>query len=219
MTDAIKVILEYDDLHPHPEVDCLDFADKIIKKYPKIIINFFTVSNYNNQAIYSDGEWCDRLKRHIDNGNICLCVHGYTHSPLEFKHLNYRDAYHRIVKAEQKFLTAQLPFKKVFRAPQWGINSEVMLALHDLNYTHVYSHTDYTDINNYYSNFFKIVYYNWNLKDDFQYDKLENPIQNDIVVIHGHTHNVCENGIEESYARFENFMSRHSVEFARCDEY
>jgi hypothetical protein len=74
-------------------------------------------------------------------------------------------------------------------------------------------------LNEYYENKLNIVYYNWNLKDEYNYEAFENPIKKDIVVIHGHTHNVCGNGIEESFPRFENFMGRHEVEFARINEY
>ena len=219
MTNAVKVILEYDDLHCHPEVDCLDFAESMIKKWPHIIINFFTTPNYKDQPIYSDPEWCDRLIGHIYNGNICLGLHGYTHAPLEFKNMTYESAYHTIIRAEQRMIVGLLPYVKVWRSPQWGINSQVFQALYDLNFTHVYSHVDYKPLNEYYENKLNIVYYNWNLKDEYNYEAFENPIKKDIVVIHGHTHNVCGNGIEESFPRFENFMGRHEVEFARINEY
>lgn len=217
MTNALKVILEYDDLHCHPEVDCLDFAESMIRKWPNIIINFFTTPNYKDRPIYSDTEWCDRLIGHINNGNICLGLHGYTHAPLEFKHLSYEQAYHTVVKAEQKMIVGLLPFVKVWRSPQWGINAQVFQALCDLNYTHVYSHTDYRGLNDYYGDKTNVVYYNWNLKDE--YPIFENPVKNNVIVIHGHTHNVCGNGIEESYGRLKSFIQNNEVEFARVNEY
>ena len=44
----------------------------------------------------------------------------------------------------------------------------------------------------------KVIYYNWNLKD-------EAPVET-LLVAHGHTHNVCQNGINETMHRIKKFI-------------
>ncbi len=194
-----NVILEFDDLHFDERVDCLNVATNLINKNKNIILNFFVPANYNGRLITSaPDEWLKILKRHIKNDNISIGIHGLVHSTLEFKNLTYETAVIKIKTAEAMLNYCGIEFTKTFRAPQWGINSNVVEALIDLEYTHLYSHTDYNHITDQYKDKIKVIHYNFNLKD--QWPRLENPLQNsEIVVAHGHTSKYpelnCNNGI------------------------
>jgi len=212
----MKLILEFDDLNPHPEVNCILVIDQLIQRYPNIILNFFTIPNYlGTSPLYNDKEWCKKIRKYIDSGNINLCVHGCYHTQEEFKHLNYVDAHKCLLYGLNVFKYSGLPVARVFRGPHWGINHETFMALRALNFTHVYSHISYAALNQSWEDEIKVVYYNWNLKDNFGI--FENP-PNDVIVAHGHTPDVCGNGIGQSHNRICNALDSNSFEFLRVQD-
>jgi predicted deacetylase len=218
----MKLILEFDDFNPNPQVDCLAVARELIEKYPDIILNFFTVPVYEGIWLHYDTKWIEKVKKFIDSGNINLGVHGTHHNFLEYKNKTYIDAKLSLMESLHNFDRANLKVSKVFRGPYWGINEDCVKALIDLGYTHLYSHKEYTALNEKYADKIKIVYYNWNLKDEWP--KLENPLDSNIVVAHGHTskhaHLSCGNGIWECYNKICDFIdSQENIEFLRIDQY
>lgn len=218
----MKIILEWDDLNPNPNVDCLPIIDKLVGQFPKIVLNFFTVPIYGHTQLSYSIKWCDRIRTHIDNGNVVLGVHGTYHSFREYALYDYPHSAINLKHSHDKFNEAKLPFVKCFRGPYWGICEGSVEALIDMGYTHLYSHKEYTTLNEKYADRIKIVYYNWNMKDEWP--KLENPLESDIVVAHGHTaqwpHLSCGNGIWECYDRLCSFIdSQDNIEFLRIDQY
>jgi len=218
----MKMILEFDDFNPNPQVDCLAVARELIEKYPNIILNFFTVPAYEGIWLHYDTKWIEKVKKFIDSGNINLGVHGTHHNFLEYKNKTYIDAKLSLMESLHNFDRANLKVSKVFRGPYWAINEDCVKALIDLGYTHLYSHKEYTALNEKYADKIKIVYYNWNLKDEWP--KLENPLDSDIVVAHGHTSRYpqlsCQNGIWECYNKLCDFIdSQENIEFLRIDQY
>jgi len=217
----LKVILEFDDLHHNPDVDCLPVAEELIKTFPNLIINFFVPPCYNNVPLYANKTWCDKLRSLISAGNVCLGVHGTYHSSEEYKYYNYTQSVDKIKLSENIFRAAKLPFVRVFRAPQWTINQHNMDALCDLGYTHIYSHTNFKKLNEVYKDKITVVYYNWNLKDT--YGVLENPLQSDTLVSHGHTSQIpslsCGNSIYDQFDKICNFVEGNTLTFLRIDEY
>lgn len=205
------LILEFDDLNPHPEVDCVHLLEEFVDKYPTIHLNMFTVGCYQNTLLFDHPDWCRRVKRLIDSGNMSLAVHGYFHTAEEFKKLTYDQANYRILTAENTFKAAGLPFLKVFRGPHWGINTDTFKALIERGYTHVYSHESYKELNNQFVDKIKVIYYNWNGKDE-----LTNPA--DLCVGHFHTHDVCGNGIRESFSRICKAVEGYDFEYLRVDQ-
>lgn len=218
----MKIILEFDDLNPNPQVDCLAVARELIEKYPNIVLNFFTVPVYEGIWLHYDIKWVEEVRKLIDSGNINLGVHGTYHSFLEYKNKTYVDAKLSLIESLHNFDRANLKVSKVFRGPYWAINEDCVKALIDLGYTHLYSHKEYTTLNEKYADKIKTVYYNWNLKDEWP--KLENPLDSDIVVAHGHTsrhpHLSCQNGIWECYEKIcATLDSFDNVEYLRIDQY
>lgn len=212
----MRTCLDFDDLHPNPEVDCLEIAEDLLQKYPSLILNFFVPANYEGVPLSSNREWCWRLRTLVDAGRICLGVHGHLHSPEEFKHKSYQDAVSSIIASESILNSVGLSYAKVFRGPHWGICGPTIDALIDLGYTHLYSHQSYDQLNDLYRDKIKIVIYNFNLAHEWP--NMENKMTSDICVMHGHTHNVCGNGIQESYNKLCNILDNTDLNFLRLDQ-
>jgi hypothetical protein len=209
----MKLILEFDDFNPKNTVNCIESIDKLVSLFPKIKLTMFTSALYERKALFSDKVWCDRVRAHINNNNLRLAVHGLYHTQEEFKHKSYDDAKLSLVIAESVFNVSNLPFIKVFRGPHWGINDNTYNALIDLNYKFVFTHESYKDLSVRFPNI-KSVYYNWNIKDDFNLIETT-----DFIIGHGHTHNVCGNGIEESYSKIRKFIDTYNPIFKFADEF
>lgn len=212
--EKIKLIVELDDFHSHPEVDCLDFAAQKVLEWPSLILNFFSPALYNYWQI--DSEWARKVKGLVDDGNFTLNYHGCFHTQEEFKDKNKDQAIYAIQQATKEFDRVDLPVLNVFRGPHWGINSEVMDALGEIGITHLYIHPDQKQLFESKTRSSKAVYYNWNLADEFN----EELLNQDLIVAHFHTHNVCNNGIEEAWPRFVKFLLKYyeKIEFLRTDE-
>lgn len=217
----MKIILEHDDLHPDPSVDCLEIAEQLLGKYPSLILNFFVPTYYNKKALFLEKEWCKRLQKLVEEDRVCLGIHGHSHSPLEFIAKSYQDAVISIKASEAILNTAGLPHAMAFRGPYWAINTPTIEALVDLGYTHLYSHISYNHLTDPFKEKIKIVYYNWNLKDE--YLTLENPLESGICVAHGHTSKHlslnCGNGLWDIYPKIEKLIEEENPLFMRLDEY
>lgn len=201
------LVLEYDDLtHLAPE-NCIDTIDELVARHPTIKLSFFTVPMMRGVPLSHDMLWCSRIRKHIDNGNVTLAHHGLVHTPEEFKHLDQTECTLRLKFSKSIFDTCKLPVAKVFRGPHWGICDEAVKALECEGFTHLYNHTDYKHLT---SDVLKMVYYNWNLKDE--------PSDDDTLVTHGHTHNVCSNGILETLDKVSRFIDHANPVFKFVDE-
>lgn len=212
----MNYLIELDDLHPNLEVDCLEIAEDLLQKYPSLILNFFVPANYGGVPLSYNREWCGRLRTLVDVGRICLGVHGHLHSPEEFKHKSYQDAVTSIIASESILNSVSLSYGKVFRGPYWGLCGPTIDALINLGYTHLYSHANYDQLNDLYKDKIKIVKYNFNLAHEWP--SMENNMSSDICVIHGHTHNVCGNGIQESYNKLCEILDNTDANFLRLDQ-
>lgn len=219
MTTPTNIILEFDDLHwLYPE-NCLEYIDAFVEDFSDIKLNFFAISFLRGQAIYLNDNWCNRLRKHIENGNVQLAIHGFDHSHIEFEHIGKDEAAERITKAQEFLTKANLPFEKIFRGPFWGINENTYEVLVDQGFTHVYTHKRYEKLNPNYD--ITSVFYNWNVMYEYENmdkDEYAQPVENDIVVSHGHTHNVG-NGIAESYFNISEFIDEHDLNFMFLSEY
>lgn len=200
----MKLILEYDDLHWQEPENCLKSINTLVKIYPDIKLSFFTIPNLRNFAISDDKAFCAAIRKYIDNNNICLGVHGFTHSAEEFKNLDYEEALDLLRRGEDIFKQADLSFRKIFRGPHWGMCENSIVALSHMQYTHLFNHEDYRHLDKFATDRgLKTRYYNWNLKNS------EVDISKYFIIAHGHTHNVCENGIEESMSNVINFIDQY----------
>lgn len=203
----MNLVLEFDDLHFLEPENCLKEIQFLVNKYPSIKLNFFCTPFLRNQKLSDNKIFCSKIKE-LSN-NIEILVHGLTHSIEEFKHVSYDTAKTKLMLAEFIFEDCDIPFKKIFRGPHWGINIETICALKTLGYTAIFNHEDYRHLE---TSGIKYVYYNWNLKDEFFLEKEE------LIIAHGHTHNVCGNGIKESMNRITNFIDTYSPEFKFASE-
>jgi predicted deacetylase len=208
----MKLILEFDDFHwDHPE-NCIVTINKLINYSPSVKISLFTVPNLREKPIYLNKNWCSEVSELISNGNLELCRHGFDHSFLEFKEIDYKSAYEKLVIGDYYFQKADLNCKKVFRAPYWGMSEFAVNALNDLDYTHLYNHEEYSHLDKSFNG--EIVRYTWNLADSY----INN--NTNIVIAHGHTHNVCGNGIEECFNKICEFISNFSnIDYTFASEF
>ena len=218
--NMMKLLIDFDDFHPDDEVDCLPVLKNIFDQRPEVKINFFIPPNYNGHPLYKNQLWCDIVKSYIAKNMIAVGVHGHTHSPVEFAHKNYQEAVSSIRAAEAMFDASGIPFQKVFKGPQWAANASTIEALIDLGYTHLYSHVNHRALNDNYADKIKIVYYNFNFKDEWP--TLENPLINpNICVAHGHTSKHpyldCGNSIWNHYNKILNLPD--NTEFLTLNEY
>lgn len=204
MSNKKTLILEYDDFHWKRPEDCLDTIYKFVEKFPQIKISLFTTPLHSRLGIFEAENWCNKVRELINQNNICLAVHGTYHHQEEFKHKSVGEAVINLKKSEHEFEISRLPFVKVFRGPHWGISQNTYDALKQLNYTHVYTHQDYKQLAESNSDI-KNIFYNWNLKDEAPNE--------DFLIGHGHTHNVCGNGIRETFDRVCKFIDSNDVEF------
>jgi len=218
----MKIILEFDDFHHHKDVNCIDEVHKLISLHDDIIINLFTIPLYRGIPIGEDLGWCRDVSSLIECGKVCIAVHGTFHSQEEFRNTNYNQSCLLLEKSKQEFEKAGINFTKVFRGPHWGICEDAVNALIENGYTHLYNHTKYLDLENKMGNKkISFVYYNWNIKDDF--GTFENEVKNNIIVAHGHTSNVCGNGIKERFHAITQTISElkdaGELEFIRVTDY
>lgn len=204
----MNLVLDFDDFHCKDPENCLIDIDQLVKFHKDIKITLFTVPRLNGIPMSSNIAWCHRVKQYIDSNNIRLAVHGYEHSMEEFKHLSINDASMKLDLAMDFFDVAELSYIKVFKGPNWGLNQNTITALKESGFTHLYSHDDYKKLD---TTGINTVYYNWNLKDDA-------PEGLDTYVAHGHTWNVCGNGIREVGGKILNFIDKFNPIFKFADE-
>jgi hypothetical protein len=214
----MQIILEYDDFHPNPEVDCLQTVKELVNEFPNILINLFTIPCYKGTPLYESKDWCRDVRTLIESNSIRLAIHGTYHTQEEYKYYDYKTAVDKIKLSENIMSAAKLDFVKVFRGPHWGLCLESATALCDLGYTHIYSHNSYSALNDQIKDRVLVPIYNWNLAHE--YPNFETPPSNKIIITHGHTHDVCGNGINESYGRLRTFlMENNNLQFLGVNEW
>lgn len=210
MSDKKTLILEYDDFHWKSPENCLDSLYKFIALRPDIKITLFTTPLHSGLRLSENQGWCNEVRKLIESNNIRLAVHGTFHEQEEYKYKTYQDTILSLEQAEKEFQDSGLPFIKVFRGPHWGVNSHTYTALSNRKYSHIYTHIDYFHLIYDYGNL-KSVIYNWNLKD-------ESPKLAEIIIGHGHTHQTCGNGINETFDRVRKFIDENHPNFKFANE-
>lgn len=198
-----NLILDFDDFHWKKPQNCIETIKKLHKLRPNIKLSFFVSPNYENHLLTLDKDWCKEVKNLVESDVIRIGIHGWNHSQLEFENITKLEAMIKLDLAEKELEKAEIPFVKVFKGPHWGINYIAAETLSERGYTHIYSHPDKSSIQTRLesenkNSTLKFVYYNVNLKDTIDninnYDGIN-------AVAHGHSWDVCENGIKESIVK------------------
>jgi|GEM_PF-5536265 len=205
---STQVLLDYDDFFWKEPYNCLTSIDKLLNAIPSLKIMLFTIPYLNKLSLSDNLEWCNRVRYLIYNNSIRLAVHGTTHSYGEYAAASFESARKGILMSEASFERANLPFIKIFKAPHWQINMNTILALDSLQYKYVFVHPDF-DCSKLTNLSIKPVAYTHNLKDNLHLDEFS------VNRIHGHTHNVCGNGIEETADKLIQTINsyKNSIEF------
>lgn len=133
------------------------------------------------------------LKRYLDLPWVEVAMHGWHHARWECLYWTWEDAEEKMKRA------ADRGFVRGFKAPGWVITPEVYEGARKAGFW-VADHSRNVDI----------------------YGDLDVPtyVYNDkkshgVIAAHGHTHNVCDNGLEEAYDRF---LFPESVDFKFVSE-
>lgn len=211
----MQLVLEYDDFCDQSPEDCLNFIEKQLVDDDKIKITLFTVPAMRGRAI-GDPVWVGRVKTLIQQDKIRLAVHGLFHTPEEFKNLNASEIHRRLNLAEEIFESLDLPYIKVFRPPHWTPSDDLHEVLAERGYTHWYNHQMHKSYE-YLEPGYKCapVHYNYNLADGLE----KFPDLASKVVAHGHTHDVCGNGIVQTWDRVATIRDTYNPEFVFADKH
>lgn len=203
-----ELVLEFDDFHWQAPENCLGLIQRFCKEVPHIKLTMFTVPFLRGAALFADPAWCKAVADLCHSGNLEIARHGCTHAPVEYEHCDYDYAIKSLLLGDNILEAAGIPYVRVFRGPYWGLNAETVRALNELGYTHLYNHRDHAAIGKGFRG--KVVFYNWNLgfaAPDFRF-----------LVGHGHTHNVCDNGIEETFDRVMEVVAKRKPTFLFTSE-
>lgn len=148
-------LVSYDDLSPRIDIKLIDeiFINNFLKKFPYLKIQMFCIAKWmdedrNNIEDIENQLWLNELKKRIQDNNLYLGFHGYTHCNLnyvkniaaEFANLGEKESYNHLSMMMQIFKNSDLPIENVFRPPAWAVNifllkylSENDIALCDMH--------------------------------------------------------------------------------------
>lgn len=181
----MTISVDFDDFSPLNHR--FDMLAKLRERYKDFKVTMFTIPweirlNPDGKGTPITDEkymmWCHAVKKGVEDGWLEVAIHGLTHKPLEFSQLSYQKAKDRVTVSMKMFENTQIPYVKMFKAPNWAISDGAKLAMKDLD--------------------IKVIedgYYNWNLKDDMP--------DGEKLIAHGHVQDEPStmNGIEQSYMR------------------
>jgi hypothetical protein len=203
-----ELVLEFDDFHWLAPENCLAVIKRFTEAVPSIKLTMFTVPFLRGNALFANPEWCREVAELCGNGNLEIARHGCSHAPLEYEHCNYDYAIKSLLLGNNILETSGIPYVRVFRGPYWGLNSDTVRALNELGYTHLFNHRDHSAVGKAFNG--KVVFYNWNLGQPAPAFRF--------LVGHGHTHDVCGNGIEQTFDRIMNVISERNPTFLFSSE-
>lgn len=194
----MNISLDYDDLSPLSHR--FDLCEKLRERYPDFKVTFFTIpwdirfSPSTSGTPITDEkykDWCEYVKKAVEDGWMQIGIHGLTHAPREFERLNYSETKKRVVVAQKMFENVGIPVTNLFKAPYWLLSKNGKQAIEDLG--------------------LKVVedgYYNWNLKDKMLLATLDEKIDLENMpdvrlIAHGHIADGdgTDNGMDESFLR------------------
>lgn len=200
--------LDYDDFHWFEPENCIDHVIRLVEVFPQIKVSLFTVPMLRQSPLWDDRQWCDRVRALCERGNLEIARHGLYHTQEEYRHCDYDYAIKSLLIGDRILDESGIPYVKVFRGPHWGINDATVRALNELGYTHLYNHVDHASIGR---NFLgRVIYYNWNLAHpapDFR-----------LLIAHGHTHDVCGNGIAQAFEKVSSLITQRNPKFLFASE-
>jgi len=182
------VCLNFDDFSPVN--NNLFFLRKLKQNYPKLKVSLFiipaTTQTGSIETLTKHLDFCDELRKESDW--IELLPHGWHHpdrrqGPPEFMDMSYFDTKNYIKMVDVMFKEVNLPYKKIFKAPQYAISRAAKDCFRDNGW--VLAVDGEGEL---WPEDMKIVTWNWNISAPFQLRKT--------VISYGHIQDIGNGMIE-----------------------
>lgn len=185
----------------------LFFLEKLRDNYPNLKVTLFiipeTVQMGKAVSLLDRPEFCKQLSTYMDW--IELCPHGWNHPDLskgnkpEFIDMSYYETARYTQAIEEMFEEINLPYKKIFRPPQFKISEASKDALRDCGWTLSVSGTG-----EYWPRDIQLVTDNWNIRNNL-------PLRKKIIT-YGHVQDIG-NGLHQCWGKLLQMHSSTEFKF------
>lgn len=177
-----NVVFDLDDFAEQPERNCLEYLLQLKSFFPQFKATLFAIPLYGNQS----QERYFKKVNELYGDWIQLAVHGWDHHDnFECSQWTYKEALEKIKRAEEMDC-----FVKVFKAPGWQISRDTYSVCKNLGYI-VADHKEsvYTEPG---------VPNKTRRPQSLKVYEIDHPW-----MVHGHTWNCCDNGVQELIDRWK----------------
>ena len=186
-----------------PQIVCLNFDDfspinsnlfflrKLRENYPGLKVSLFITPSLEWQGqsmnLAQKQDFCDELRGELDW--LELLPHGWHHPNVsegfkaEFGEMSYFDASQYLKMVDELFEIVKLPYKKIFKPPQYEISEQAKNCFRDNGWTLCVDGTG-----EYWPDDIKTISYNWNIRNHFPLRKT--------VISYGHIQNIGNGMLE-----------------------
>lgn len=187
------VCLNFDDFSPVN--NNLYFLRKLRENYPRLKISLFlipeSIQTGKPEGFLDHPDLCDELRNELDW--LEFCPHGWSHPDQsagykpEFEEMSYYETDRYIKLIDKFFKQINLPYQKIFKAPQYQISTAAKDCFRDNGWTLAIDGTG-----EFWPKDIKTVAWNWNVVNDFPLRKT--------VISYSHIQSIG-NGLEECWAK------------------
>ena len=178
----------------------LFFLRKLRQNYPNLKVSLFTIpatiQTGKIESLLKHLDFCKELRKELDW--LEFLPHGWHHpdhtqAPPEFKEMSYYDTEKYIKMVDELFKEIDLPYKKIFKPPQYVISKAAVECFKHHNWVLAVDAED-----EFWPDDMKIITWNWNINTTFYPWQLRKE-----VITYAHTQDIG-NGLVECW---ENLLS------------
>jgi glycosyltransferase involved in cell wall biosynthesis len=199
-----NICLNFDDFSPIN--NNLFFLRKLRQNYPNLKVSLFTVpatvQTGTIESFLKHPRFCDEIRKESDW--LELLPHGWHHPDMEqespeFQKMSYFDTTNYLKLVDELFKKIDLPYKKIFKPPQYRISEAAKDCFRDNGWTLALSGEG-----QYWPSDIKTVTWNWNIRHPL-------PLRKDIIS-YGHISDIG-NGLVECWPRLLEMPSDTNFKF------
>jgi glycosyltransferase involved in cell wall biosynthesis len=176
------ICLNFDDFSPIN--NNLFFLQKLKHNYPNLKVSMFTIpatiQSGQAESLLKHRRFCDEIRKELDW--IEILPHGWHHPDSkqgenEFKNITYWQTSQYIKMVDEIFKEVNLPYKKIFKPPQYSISKAAKDCFRDNGWALAVKGTG-----EYWPKDIKTIHYNWNINDVFPLRK--------VIISYGHIQDI-----------------------------